>query len=570
MRVLRQNTAVRISVGPFLDVTDAITPETALTVTNCTAELFTDDDDNTAVNRTAITLTASGGTNDMVHITNDTMGMYDLELTAAQTNVVGRAKLIIIDTDVHLPVIEEFMVMPQQAYDSLYGTDMLQVDLTQIGGAAVSTTTAQLGVNVVQISADATAADNLESYCDGTTPIPANATQLSGDATAADNAEAFFDGTGYNGANNTIPTVTNLTNAPSNGDFTAAMKTSLNAATPALSAAGNGAVADAVWDEARAGHATGGTFGEGVSSVQGAVTGNVGGNVAGSVGSVAANGIAAASIATGAITNAKFAAGAIDAAAIADGAIDAATFAAGAINAAAIAADAIGASELAADAVAEIADGVWDEARAGHTTAGSFGQGVASVQSGVTLADDAITAAKFDESTAFPLASADTGATQIARVGADGDTLETISDQIDGAATGVNLATVDTVVDAIKLKTDNLPALPAATGDIPTAAANADAVWDEARAAHTNSGSFGEKVPAAVAVGDITGAMTESYAADGDPPTLQQALYQIMQFLHEKSISGTTLTVRRLDGSTAAMTFTLDDGTDPASLTRAS
>jgi len=38
--------------------------------------------------------------------------------------------------------------------------------------------------NVVQISNDATAADNLEAYCDGTTPIPANTTQIEGvDAT---------------------------------------------------------------------------------------------------------------------------------------------------------------------------------------------------------------------------------------------------------------------------------------------------------------------------------------------------------------------------------------------------
>jgi hypothetical protein len=46
------------------------------------------------------------------------------------------------------------------------------------------------------------------------------------------------------------------------------------------------------------------------------------------------------------------------------------------------------------------------------------------------LADDVITAAKFDESTAFPLKSADTGSTQVARVGADGDTLETLSNEI--------------------------------------------------------------------------------------------------------------------------------------------
>lgn len=35
-------------------------------------------------------------------------------------------------------------------------------------------------------------------------------------------------------------------------------------------------VADSVWDEARAGHATAGTFGEGITSVQGNVTGSVG------------------------------------------------------------------------------------------------------------------------------------------------------------------------------------------------------------------------------------------------------------------------------------------------------
>lgn len=56
------------------------------------------------------------------------------------------------------------------------------------------------------------------------------------------------------------------------------------------------------------------------------------------------------------------------------GAITAASIATDAITAAKIAADAIGASELAADAVAEIADGVWDEAMSGHLTLGTYGQ----------------------------------------------------------------------------------------------------------------------------------------------------------------------------------------------------
>ena len=47
------------------------------------------------------------------------------------------------------------------------------------------------------------------------------------------------------------------------------------------------AIADAVWDEARAGHVGAGTFGQGVASVQGNVTGSVG-SVSGAVGSVTA------------------------------------------------------------------------------------------------------------------------------------------------------------------------------------------------------------------------------------------------------------------------------------------
>ena len=63
----------------------------------------------------------------------------------------------------------------------------------------------------------------------------------------------------------------------------------------------------------------------------------------------------------------------------------------------------------------------------------------------VTLADDAITASKFDESTAYPLKSADTGATQVARVGADSDTLETLSDEIATVKAKTDLLDVSSV-----------------------------------------------------------------------------------------------------------------------------
>lgn len=63
--------------------------------------------------------------------------------------------------------------------------------------------------------------------------------------------------------------------------------------------------------------------------------------------------------------------------------------------------------------------------------------------------------------------------------------------------------------------------------------------------------------------------LTESYAADGAAPTLSQAIYMIMQALTEFAISGTTITVKKLDGSTTAATFTLDSSTAPTSRTRA-
>ena len=63
--------------------------------------------------------------------------------------------------------------------------------------------------------------------------------------------------------------------------------------------------------------------------------------------------------------------------------------------------------------------------------------------------------------------------------------------------------------------------------------------------------------------------LTEGYAADGVAPTLQQALFMIQQMLTEMSISGTTMTVKKIDGATTAATFTLDDATTPTSITRA-
>lgn len=72
-------------------------------------------------------------------------------------------------------------------------------------------------------------------------------------------------------------------------------------------------------------------------------------------------------------------------------------------------------------------------------------------------------------------------------------------------------------------------------------------------------------------IADITRtAMTEAYAADGSTPTMEQMLYMLWASLSEFAISGTTITAKKLDGSTTAMTFALDSSTAPTSRTRAS
>ena len=106
-------------------------------------------------------------------------------------------------------------------------------------------------------------------------------------------------------------------------------------------------------------------------------------------------------------------------------------------------------------------------------------------------------------------------------------------------ATAAALATVDSNVDAILVDTGTtLPAAISALNDI--------------------------------SVADIlTTQMTESYAADGVAPTLTQAVMLIQQGLLERNVFQTTETVRKLDKTTAAATYTLNDAANPTDKTRA-
>ena len=63
--------------------------------------------------------------------------------------------------------------------------------------------------------------------------------------------------------------------------------------------------------------------------------------------------------------------------------------------------------------------------------------------------------------------------------------------------------------------------------------------------------------------------LPDGIPADGTRPTIEQCLYMFIQFLTERSVSGTTMTVKKVDGTTSLMTFTLSDAANPTSITRA-
>ena len=131
----------------------------------------------------------------------------------------------------------------------------MEVNTTHFGGTAGTFSSGRPEVNTTHWAGVAV----------GSVTINCNMTQISGDSVAADNAESFFDGTGYAGTNNVIPTVATVTNGVTVSDKTG------------FSLASGGLAAVTAWTVNITGNLSGSV---------GSVTGNVGGNVVGSVASV--------------------------------------------------------------------------------------------------------------------------------------------------------------------------------------------------------------------------------------------------------------------------------------------
>ncbi len=191
------DTNIKVILGPCIDDTDFKSREEGLTYNQAGLEIdvILEKADGT-ISTTAVVPTTAGNY-DWAH-TNQ--GYYELELIATggvsyNNDTEGILRVVGYCTGV-LPFSSvAYNIVPIKVYNSLVaGSDNLEVDTIQI----------------------------------------------SSDATAADNAELAYDGTGFGFTNCTMPTTTTLTNA-----------------NPTVAS-----IADGVWDEVKSGHVGTTTFGD--------------------------------------------------------------------------------------------------------------------------------------------------------------------------------------------------------------------------------------------------------------------------------------------------------------------
>lgn len=234
MQFLKQSTASQsVLIGPFVDSTDGVTAETALTIAAADVRLSKNGGNIVAKN-------SGGGTHDEI-------GYYTVTLDATDTNTVGRLQLMVNESGA-LPVYHEFTVLEENVYDALFGSGADAFDASaRVKGIAGTTNTLD-GLN------DVSAAD-VNAQCDAAIETYGLDHLLAASVTGTDVA------------NNSVIARLAASGATADWDTFDNTTDSLQA----LADSGGGGptaaqIADAVWDEATTGHTTAGTFGEQVKT----------------------------------------------------------------------------------------------------------------------------------------------------------------------------------------------------------------------------------------------------------------------------------------------------------------
>lgn len=144
---LKQSTAATVKMGTFVDSTDGNTEETALTISQAD-----------------IRLSKNGGafaqTNNAAGATHDEKGMYGVPLDTTDTNTLGNLRVHIHESGA-LPVWQDFMVVPANVWDSMFGADKLQVDTVEVQGT--TQTARDIGASVLLSSGTGTGQVKLSS-----------------------------------------------------------------------------------------------------------------------------------------------------------------------------------------------------------------------------------------------------------------------------------------------------------------------------------------------------------------------------------------------------------------------
>ena len=133
----KQSTAVTLLIGPFLDDADGNTPETALTIAQAD-----------------VRLSKNGGNmaqkNESTSCTHDELGYYTCPLDTTDTGTLGLLKLMVHESGA-LPVWEEIQVVTANVYDTLFSTDQLDVNVTNVGGTAQTANDNGADINAILV-----------------------------------------------------------------------------------------------------------------------------------------------------------------------------------------------------------------------------------------------------------------------------------------------------------------------------------------------------------------------------------------------------------------------------------
>lgn len=120
---IKQSTASTIKLGPFLDDTDGKTPETGLTISQADIRLSKNGGNFAQSNNTA-------------GATHNENGYYSVPLDATDTNTLGTFRVAVLKSGA-LAVWQDYMVVPANVWDSMFGASTLNVNVSTMSSGAV-------------------------------------------------------------------------------------------------------------------------------------------------------------------------------------------------------------------------------------------------------------------------------------------------------------------------------------------------------------------------------------------------------------------------------------------------